>query len=267
MLRLTAAFFVLVSLFGGVLRADTPEPFPDFSFKRVKPPSSNGPRIKVQIAPRAEPAVPEGATPETEAQPSAFAWFWTEVSPDIGNAQSDRLAKAMSTVQDGAANGQINAPRLDEMQTITDAYGTAILRATVGTNVSPALVAAMIYVESGGKPEAVSKAGAEGLMQLMPVTAERFNVEDSLDPLQNITGGVAFLNVLLTVFDRDPVFVLAAYNAGENAVKQSGGVPAFEETRGYVPKAIAAWSVARGLCQTPPELFTDGCVFVKGVAG
>jgi hypothetical protein len=59
--------------------------------------------------------------------------------------------------------------------------------------------------------------------------------------------------------------VLAAYNAGENAVKSNGGVPPYAETRAYVPKVLAAWAVARGLCTTPPVLVTDGCVFaVKG---
>ena len=70
---------------------------------------------------------------------------------------------------------------------------------------------------------------------------------------------------LMQEFGHDPLMVLAAYNAGENAVKNNGGVPAYTETRDYVPKVLAAWAVARGLCVTPPELVTDGCVFaVKG---
>ncbi|MDH5452014.1 MAG: lytic transglycosylase domain-containing protein, partial [Paracoccaceae bacterium] len=96
-------------------------------------------------------------------------------------------------------------------------------------------------------------------------TAERFGVEDSVDAGQNIKGGVAYLDWLMKEFNRDPVMVLAAYNAGENAVKSNGGVPPYAETRAYVPKVLAAWAVARGLCITPPELTTDGCVFaVKG---
>ena len=62
-------------------------------------------------------------------------------------------------------------------------------------------------------------------------------------------------------FDRDPLMVLAAYNAGEGAVKANAGVPPYAETRDYVPKVLAAWQVAQGLCLTPPELVTDPCVF------
>lgn len=126
---------------------------------------------------------------------------------------------------------------------------------------SPALVLAVIAVESAGKVDAVSGAGAQGLMQLMPATAERFGVEDSLIPAENILGGVKYLNWLMDEFDRDPILVLAGYNAGEGSVRTYEGVPPFEETRDYVPKVLAAFQVARGLCQTPPELITDGCVF------
>jgi soluble lytic murein transglycosylase-like protein len=131
--------------------------------------------------------------------------------------------------------------------------------------VSPALVLAVIGIESGGRVDAVSTAGAIGLMQLIPATADRFGVVDSANPVDNIKGGVAYLDWLMKEFDRDPLMVLAAYNAGENAVKSNGGVPPYAETRAYVPKVLAAWAVARGLCVTPPELVTDGCVFaVKG---
>jgi hypothetical protein len=62
-------------------------------------------------------------------------------------------------------------------------------------------------------------------------------------------------------FDRDPLMVLAAYNAGEGAVRANDGVPPYAETRDYVPKVLAAWTVASGLCATPPMLVTDPCVF------
>jgi len=132
--------------------------------------------------------------------------------------------------------------------------------------VSPALALAVIAVESAGRVDAVSSAGAGGLMQLMPATAERFGVADRMDPKANIEGGVAYLEWLLERFDRDVVLALAGYNAGEGAVDSHGGVPPFAETRDYVPKVLAAWDLARGLCLTPPQLVSDGCVFRQGVA-
>jgi soluble lytic murein transglycosylase-like protein len=133
--------------------------------------------------------------------------------------------------------------------------------------VSPALVLAVIAVESSGRVDAVSHKGAQGLMQLIPATAERFGVEDAGEAAQNIRGGVAYLDWLMAEFGQDAVLALAGYNAGENAVKRNDGVPPFAETRAYVPKVLAAWLVARGLCLTPPELITDGCVFRAGASG
>ena len=127
--------------------------------------------------------------------------------------------------------------------------------------VDPALVKAIIMAESGYNPKAISKSGAKGLMQLMPDTATRFGVTDSFEPAQNIEGGVKYLNWLMGTFDRDPVLVLAGYNAGEGSVRKHQGVPPFAETRDYVPKVLATFQLARGLCITPPELVTDGCVF------
>jgi soluble lytic murein transglycosylase-like protein len=101
-------------------------------------------------------------------------------------------------------------------------------------------------------------------MQLMPATAARFGVEDRLHPAESIKGGVAYLDWLLARFGGDPILALAAYNAGEGAVEDNGGVPPYAETRAYVPKVLAAWTVARGLCVTPPELASDGCVFTVG---
>jgi soluble lytic murein transglycosylase-like protein len=83
-------------------------------------------------------------------------------------------------------------------------------------------------------------------------------------PSESIRGGVAYLDWLLARFGGDPILALAAYNAGEGAIDSNGGVPPYAETRAYVPKVLAAWTVARGLCQTPPELASDGCVFTIG---
>jgi len=96
------------------------------------------------------------------------------------------------------------------------------------------LVRAVIKVESDYDPRAVSYAGARGLMQLMPPTAERMQVRDIHDPRENIFGGVRYLRVLANTFHGDLDLTVAAYNAGEDAVMRHGGIPPFQQTRDYV---------------------------------
>lgn len=250
----------------GFAHAEGPQPFPDFKAKRIKPPKSGSSnKINIQIDPAAQikPAALASASPSTPAAtsraPGSYDWFWDKVSPEAAKSGPGRLDVAMTTL--AGSNNKVPAPRLQQMQDIAKTNGIDILRSTIGTQVSPALVLAVITVESAGKPDAVSGAGAQGLMQLMPDTAARFGVTDSLAPTQNITGGVKYLDWLMGEFDRDPILVLAGYNAGEGSVRKHAGVPPFPETRDYVPKVLAAFQVAKGLCQTPPELITDGCVF------
>ena len=103
-------------------------------------------------------------------------------------------------------------------------------------NVDPALVKAVITTESGWNPQAVSRKGAVGLMQLIPQTAQRFGVNNSFDPAQNVEGGTTYLKSLLDRYNGDLPKSLAAYNAGERAVDLSRGVPDYPETRMYVQK-------------------------------
>jgi soluble lytic murein transglycosylase-like protein len=103
----------------------------------------------------------------------------------------------------------------------------------------PELLHAVIRTESGYDPSAVSSAGAIGLMQLMPGTAARYNVNDIWDPRQNLRGGAAYLRDLLEMFDQDLRLALAAYNAGENAVLKYGRqIPPYPETQQYVRKVL-----------------------------
>jgi soluble lytic murein transglycosylase-like protein len=111
-----------------------------------------------------------------------------------------------------------------------------VSKAAEAKQVDPRLVHSIIRVESGYNPNAVSPKGAMGLMQLIPDTARRFGVENPFDPGQNIHGGVSYLRYLLDMFQGDVTLSLAAYNAGENSVLRSGGVPAFRETQDYVRK-------------------------------
>jgi soluble lytic murein transglycosylase-like protein len=271
-------------------RAETPQPFPEFTFKSVKPPKKGNKtkRITVRITPedmarqypgltdKADPGAAKPQDPAAEgaapAQPrpasETYAWFWDTVSPALEQSAPGRLEAAINRLSNPpSGQGAVKSPRLQQLQDIAKARGADILRATVGTEVSPALVVAVIAVESAGKAQAESHAGAQGLMQLMPATAARFGVSDATVPGENIKGGVAFLNFLMKEFDNDPILVLAGYNAGENAVKSNKGVPPYAETRDYVPKVLAAFATARGLCLTPPQLVSDGCVFNVDVSG
>lgn len=263
---LTGLLGLVVNLSGPAIAAP-PTPYPEFEAKRVKPPvPGTRKRITIQIEPTiaepaASPAPPnrDSQTGETPLAPMGrYAWFWEKVSPELAMTGPGRLDAALS-VLNGA--DQVATPRLQALQDIARSRGIPILRSTIGTNVSPALVLAVISVESGGDAQAVSRVGATGLMQLMPATALRFGVTDSLEPDDNIAGGVRYLDFLMQEFDNDPILVLAGYNAGEGSVRTHQGVPPFAETRDYVPKVLAAFQVARGLCLTPPELISDGCVF------
>ena len=118
-------------------------------------------------------------------------------------------------------------------------YEEDILAAAKENNVDPALIHAVISAESGYNPFARSQQGAAGLMQLMPETARRFGARNRLDPGQNIRAGVRYLRMLMDLFDNDLELVLAAYNAGENAVIRFGHrVPPYSETMIYVPRVL-----------------------------
>ena len=109
-----------------------------------------------------------------------------------------------------------------------------ILRAGERYGVDPRLLHAVIWQESKYKPSAVSHAGAQGLMQLMPATARRFDCEDRNDPEDNIDAGAKYLRWLLKRFDGNVTLALAGYNAGEGSVDKYDGVPPFSETQNYV---------------------------------
>lgn len=105
-------------------------------------------------------------------------------------------------------------------------------------SIDPALVMAVIQAESAYNPGALSPKNAQGLMQLIPATAQRFGVKDPWNPMENIKGGVAYLNWLLRRFAGNVEWALAAYNAGEKAVDRHQGVPPYQETQAYVKKIL-----------------------------
>ncbi|MEK6697300.1 MAG: lytic transglycosylase domain-containing protein [Candidatus Deferrimicrobiota bacterium] len=102
----------------------------------------------------------------------------------------------------------------------------------------PALVHAIIKAESNGQRKAVSRKGAEGVMQLMPFTSKRLRVADPFDPIENIEGGIKYIKELLVTFEGNLTNTVAAYNAGPAAVRKYGGVPPYQETRLYVRRVM-----------------------------
>ncbi|AZQ50614.1 lytic transglycosylase domain-containing protein [Burkholderia cenocepacia] len=121
-------------------------------------------------------------------------------------------------------------------------FADVITEASAAFNVPPELLRAVIDVESGYNPKAVSDKGARGLMQLMPDTARRFSGGDMLDPRDNVLAGARYLRFLLDLFKENVELTLAAYNAGENAVIRAGyRIPSFPQTREYVPRVLARY--------------------------
>lgn len=118
----------------------------------------------------------------------------------------------------------------------TDAYRSEIAAAAAQFGVEEAVVRAIIHAESAYRPNAISRVGAQGLMQLMPATARRFGVSNAFDPAQNIRGGVQYLGWLLKRFNGDLKLAAAGYNAGEGAVDRYKGVPPYSETQRYVQR-------------------------------
>ena len=121
-----------------------------------------------------------------------------------------------------------------------------ILQVASRHDIDPALVKAIIMAESGYNPNAVSKRGAKGLMQLMPSTAEALGVEDAFNPEQNISGGVRYFKRLVNRFDGDVKLALAAYNAGSKIVRHYQGVPPFKSTHYYIEKVFRYYELYKG---------------------
>ncbi len=264
--------------------APTPTPVPVRPHIVRPPPPGTKRFITVQIDPAEQrsalatlPTFVPVSSPRDAVRPGGggnaasgarYGWFWRLVGrggqggaslPE--GASAARFARALSALRHGPGGAHVPPPPPGLLADVARRYGKLIAQATAGRTVSPALVVAVIGVESAGDPHAVSRAGARGLMQLMPATARRFGVGDSFDPAQNIGGGVAYLDWLLQRFNGDALSVLAAYNAGENADGVAAGLPAPVETRDYVPKVLAAWQVAQNLCATPPRTITGACHF------
>ena len=192
----------------------------------------------------------------------------------------EMVGDRMRLYVDGAADGsnyfEVAADDVVRVETVADPPQPAVAKAPVVAGAAPAsltkeemremlthagtahhidedLLASVVRAESGGQVRAVSRTGARGLMQLMPGTASELGVEDSFRPDENIAGGSAYLDTLLTRYHDNVALALAAYNAGPAAVDRYHGVPPYRETRAYVARVIREFNrrkrmalVARG---------------------
>jgi len=120
----------------------------------------------------------------------------------------------------------------------TSQWDEVLIREALDQGVDPSLLRGVMIAESGGDPGAVSPAGAQGLMQLMPETARALGVRNPFDPTQSVRGGAQYLRSLLDRFDGDVERALAAYNAGPGAVERYDGVPPYAETQDYVRRVL-----------------------------
>ena len=152
---------------------------------------------------------------------------------------NNRHYRLVRTGVDTRGVGQLAASKSNQFfRTDPDAYDGLIRRIASDHGVEFALVKAVMHVESSFNPYARSPKGALGLMQVLPETARRHGVHDVYDPEQNIEAGVRHLKYLLNLFNQKHYLVLAAYNAGENAVRNHRGIPPYHETQSYVRRVL-----------------------------
>jgi hypothetical protein len=165
------------------------------------------------------------------------------------NAPTDPRYKRMGFTS-GTAAGWLRLPAA--AHTEGTQYVKEIDEAAQRYGVPVKLVSAVIRAESGFNPRAVSRKGAQGLMQLMPTTASVLGVRNSFDPRENIDGGVRHLRALIDRFPNRLPLAIAAYNAGEKAVTQYGGIPPYPETQDYVAKVLQFYGSPVEGGTTPP---------------
>lgn len=144
---------------------------------------------------------------------------------------TQRVSRSYSSPSEMSAAELANREKIEDM----------IREVSARYRVDPALVRAVIETESHWNSSAVSRKGAQGLMQLVPGTAQELGVKNAFDPKQNLDGGVRYLRTLLERYNGDLDRALAAYNAGPHAVDRAGGVPQFRETRDYVQKVTDSY--------------------------
>jgi soluble lytic murein transglycosylase-like protein len=184
---------------------------------------SAGDRIRLYLVPSAAASVHSTPQQDSYIEVAAASVLHVETVPDLPAPAAPPAPRPA---------GPLTTSEMREILT----------RAGAVHNIDADLLASVVQAESAGNPLAVSRAGARGLMQLMPATASSLNVHNSFLPEDNIGGGTAYLDQLLTRYRDNIVLALAAYNAGPAAVDRYHGIPPYAETRAYVARVIRAFN-------------------------
>jgi len=164
------------------------------------------------------------------------SFFTGQIQSVMQNLMFSLLEKLLSRIDIKGQNSESTLTASGEP--VSGDFSSLINQAAQKYNVDPGLVQAVIKAESNFNPNAVSSAGAQGLMQLMPSTANWLGVSNSLDPAQNIEGGTRFLSQLLDRYNGNVRLAVAAYNAGPGAVDKYNGIPPYQETQTYVNRVL-----------------------------
>ena len=187
-----------------------------------------------------EPASSPDAAAATDDTPGVTLRSWTDKSGVVHlTAAPTRKAVEKARREKVTPTATGKATKVRDVNT----YDAAISQAATRYSIPHALVRAVIVAESNFNPDAVSRAGAVGLMQIMPDTARTLAVSNRSDPFQSIEGGTRYLRILANEFNGDLVRTIAAYNAGPGAVRKYDGVPPFKETRGYVKRVLSLYQI------------------------